>query len=193
MFEVARGLECLPFIGVQGCIKTLVDIMTLQLLINIDKVDYKDLSIPIEIGNKKHFKRTRSELNQFSKSVVVKALKTELKRFDQVSVTFNVADTSQTNPDLDLLLRKRDGNRFYQFWRGVFGVIRNARWNVRLRGSGSHILYTKHLRVLCSLTKRTIKYVVDAVLDRLQVLYKVPTEECISLPVILDWWEYSAI
>ncbi|GAA6623143.1 hypothetical protein [Scytonema sp. NUACC26] len=192
MFEVARGLDCLPFnVRIQGCIKTLVDIMTLQLLINIDKVVYKDLSIPIEIGNKKHFKRTRSELNQFSKSVVVKALKTELKRFDQVSVTFNVADTSQTDPDLDLLLRKRNGNRFYQFWRGVFGVIRNARWNVRLRGSDSHTLYTQHFKVLCSLTKRTVKFLVDAVLDGLQVLDKVLTEEYSTLPIILDWRAYS--
>ncbi|KAF3890530.1 MULTISPECIES: hypothetical protein [Nostocales] len=173
MFEVAACLSCLPFvIGIKGCIKTLVDIMTLQLLINIDKVVYKDLSIPIEIGDKKHFKRTRSELNQFYKSVVVKALKTVLKRFDQVSVAFNVAHTSQTDSDLDLHLRKRDRNRFYQFWRGVFGVIHDAGWNVRLRGSGSHTLYTKHLRVFWALTKRTVKYLVGVVVDRLQVLIK---------------------
>ncbi|KYC41911.1 hypothetical protein WA1_18000 [Scytonema hofmannii PCC 7110] len=173
MFEVAVCLGCLPpNIGNQGSIQTLVDIMTLQLLINIDKVIYKVLSIPIKIGDKKHFKRTRSELNQFYKSVVVKALKTVLKRFDQVSVAFNVAHTSQTDSDLDLLLGKRDRNRFYQFWRGVFGVIRNAGWNVRLQGSGSHTFSTKHLRVFWTLTKRTVKYLVDVVLDRLQVLIK---------------------
>ncbi|MUG95481.1 hypothetical protein F7734_25210 [Scytonema sp. UIC 10036] len=173
MFEIAAYLGCLPFDGEnQSCIKTLVDIMTLQLLINIDNVVYKDLSISIEIGDKKHFKRTRRELNQFYKSVVVKALKTVLKCFDQVSVAFNVAHTSQTDSDLDLLVGKRDRNRFYQFWRGVFGVIRNARWNVRLRGSGSHTLHTKHSKMFCSITKHTVRYLVDVVVDRLQVLIK---------------------
>lgn len=172
--EVVKCLGCL-LVGIwnQGCVKSLFDIAILQLLINIDKVIYIDLSTPIKIGDKKHFKRNCSKLNQFYQRVVVKALKTVVERFDKVSVAVNVACTSQIDFVLGLLLVKRHGNELLQFWRGVFHVIHNARRNVKVRGSDSGtILYTKCSQVFRVLTLRTVKCPVDVVLGGLQVFIK---------------------
>ncbi|KYC38974.1 hypothetical protein WA1_33815 [Scytonema hofmannii PCC 7110] len=147
-----------------GRIRTYVYTATLQLFADAGKVVYEDLSTPIKGGDKKYSKRNRNKLNQYTKGVVVKALETVPQRFGKVSVAVNAAYTSQIDSSLNLLLGKREGDRFYQFWGGVVQSDINAGQNVLAREQDSEIgVYTKHKEVLRILIERTVKYLVVTV------------------------------